>query len=308
MSSARWSSSAAPCWLLRQNRKIVEIYFSFQAALCFSIAHILIRRGLVESNALTGSFISLSISALAAWILLPFFAPLSAVWNPAALLFVVAGVFAPGIGRTLSYMGIEKIGVARSVPIANSSPIFASVFAVVFLAEAWVPQNILGTLLVFGGVIILSMAKPATGEWNKLDVIYPLVGAMAFGASSILRKAGLGYIDLPVLAAAVTAGTAALFSFTLLQVQGGRRAIKLTRKSAAWLFPAGVFNTAAMLSVFYALRHGPVVIVEPLVSSNPVLTLLFTAIFLRDLEAINMRVITGALLTVIGTVLVVLVK
>ena len=56
------------------------------------------------------------------------------------------------------------------------------------------------------------------------------------------------------------------------------------------------------------LRHGKVVIVEPLVSSSPVLTLLLTAIFLRDLEALSSRVIVGALLTVTGTVLVVLAK
>jgi DME family drug/metabolite transporter len=60
-----------------------------------------------------------------------------------------------------------------------------------------------------------------------------------------------------------------------------------------------------MLSVFYALSFGKVVIVEPLVSSNPVLTLLLTAIFLRDLEALSLRVIIGALLTVAGTILVV---
>jgi drug/metabolite transporter, DME family len=286
----------------------MDIYFSFQGALCFSIAHILIRRGLVESNAMTGSFISLSMSAVLLWILLPFFAPLSALWSPAVLIFVIAGIFAPGIGRTLSYVGIEKIGVARSVPIANSSPIFASIFAVTFLAEAWVPQNIAGTLLVIGGTMVLSLSKPATGEWRKLDVIYPLVGAMAFGASAILRKAGLDHIPIPVLAGAVTAGSAALFSFALLQVQGGKVAFKLSRRSAAWLFPAGFINTAAMLSVFYALSYGKVVIVEPLVSSNPVLTLLFTAIFLRDLEVINLRVITGALLTVVGTILVVLAK
>jgi len=276
--------------------------------LCFSIAHIFIRRGLVGSNAMTGSFISLSMSAVILWLLFPFFAPLSALWTPVSLVFVTAGIFAPGIGRTLSYVGIEKIGVARSVPIANSSPIFASVFAVLFLAEAWVPQNIVGTLLVISGVIILSVAKPAQGEWRKLDVIYPLIGAMAFGASAILRKAGLGYVDIPVMAAAVTAGSAALFSLALLQFRGGKDAFKLTRRSAAWLFTAGLVNTAAMLSVFYALSHGKVVIVEPLVSSNPVLTLLLTAIFLRDLEAINMRVVTGAFLTVTGTVLVVMAK
>ena len=286
----------------------MDIYFSFQAALCFSIAHIFIRRGLVGSNAMTGSFISLSMSAAILWLLFPFFAPLSALWTPVSLVFVTAGIFAPGIGRTLSYVGIEKIGVARSVPIANSSPIFASVFAVLFLAEAWVPQNIVGTLLVISGVIILSVAKPAQGKWRKLDVIYPLIGAMAFGASAILRKAGLGYVDIPVMAAAVTAGSAALFSLALLQFRGGKDAFKLTRRSAAWLFTAGLVNTAAMLSVFYALSHGKVVIVEPLVSSNPVLTLLLTAIFLRDLEAINMRVVTGAFLTVTGTVLVVMAK
>ncbi|MBI1998219.1 MAG: DMT family transporter [Deltaproteobacteria bacterium] len=286
----------------------MAIYFSFQAALCFSIAHILIRRGLVESNAMTGSFISLSMSAVLLWLLLPFFASLSALWTPVSLIFVVAGIIAPGIGRTLSYVGIEKIGVARSVPIANSSPIFASIFAVIFLAEAWVLQNIIGTLLVISGVIILSMTKPAQGEWRKLDVIYPLIGAIAFAASSILRKAGLGFLNIPLLAAAVTAASAAIFSFALLQVRGGKEAFKLTRKSAAWLFAAGFVNTAAMLSVFYALSHGKVVIVEPLVSSNPVLTLLLTAIFLRDLEALNLRVIMGSFLTVTGTILVVTVK
>lgn len=51
-----------------------------------------------------------------------------------------------------------------------------------------------------------------------------------------------------------------------------------------------------MLSVFYALSHGKVVIVEPLVSSNPVLTLLLASIFLRDVEALSTRVILGALL------------
>jgi DME family drug/metabolite transporter len=286
----------------------VDIYFSFQAALCFSIAHIMIRRGLVGSNAMTGSFISLSMSAAILWLLLPFFAPIAALWNPANLIFVTAGIFAPGIGRTLSYVGIERIGVARSVPIANASPIFASVFAVVFLAEAWRPQNIAGTLLVITGVVILSLAKPAVGEWRKWDVIYPIFGAMAFGASSILRKGGLEYVNVPLLGAAITAGSAALFSLILLQVQGGKAVFQLNQRSARWLFPAGIFNTAAMLSVFYALSHGKVVIVDPLVSSNPVITLLLTAIFLRDVEVLSLRVIFGAVLTVAGTVLVVMVK
>jgi uncharacterized membrane protein len=92
---------------------------------------------------------------------------------------------------------------------------------------------------------------------------------------------------------------------TVSRRQGG---VKADAAQCVLAFPAALFNTAATLSVFYALSHGKVVIVEPLVSSNPVLTLFFTAIFLRDLEAVNLRVIGGALLTVMGTILVVLAK
>jgi drug/metabolite transporter, DME family len=283
-------------------------YFSFQAALFFSIAHVLIRRGLVESNAMTGSFISLSVSAGVLMLLVPLFVPLSSFWNWGIIYFIVAGIFAPGIGRTLSYVGIERIGVARSVPIVNSSPIFASIFAVLYLGEAWVLQNIIGTLLVILGVVMLSLVKPAKGQWRKMDIVYPILGAIAFGMSANLRKAGLEVLRVPILAAALTALTAALFSFTLLQFKGGKEAFRLSRKSAAWLFSAAFFNTAAMLSVFYALSHGKVVIVEPLVSSNPVLTLILTAIFLKDLEVLSSRVIIGAILTVVGTILVVTVK
>jgi uncharacterized membrane protein len=59
-----------------------------------------------------------------------------------------------------------------------------------------------------------------------------------------------------------------------------------------------------MLSVFYALSFGKVVIVEPLTSTNPVISIVLSAMFLRDLEAITPRVVLGAALTVIGTVLV----
>jgi drug/metabolite transporter (DMT)-like permease len=123
------------------------------------------------------------------------------------------------------------------VPIANLSLIFASISAVMFLVEAWVLENVIGALLVVVGVVGLSMAKPAKGEWSKVNVVYPLIGALAFGASSTLRKAVLGFINIPLLSAAVTAGSAAIFSFTLLQIQGGKLAFKLTRRGAAWLFP-----------------------------------------------------------------------
>jgi len=283
----------------------MAVHFAMLAAFCFACSHILVRRGMVNSNALTASVISLTMSATVAWCLVGFFVPLSSVLSPAVWYFIVAGVFAPGLGRTLNFVGIERIGVARAVPIVNSSPMFASVFAVVFLAEVWRLQNILGTALVIVGVVVLSSRKSAQGQWRKMDVIYPLLGAASFGISATLRKAGLNVDNLPLVAAAFTSTTGFMFSIGLLRVSGGMRVFRLPRRSLGWYVIAGVFNTGAMLAVFFALSEGKVVIVEPIVASNPVLSVLLTAVFLRDLESISARVVMGAVCTVVGTLLVV---
>jgi drug/metabolite transporter (DMT)-like permease len=283
-------------------------YFSFQAALCFSIAHVLVRRGLVDSNALTGSFVSLAISATIFWMLLPWFAPLSALWSPGIGYFIAAGLFAPAIGQTLGYLGIERIGVARSAPIVNSAPIFSSLLAVFLLGEVWVLQNIIGTGLVVIGVIILSSARPAVGPWRKLDIIYPMLGGLAFGISTTLRKTGLMEVRIPIVGAAVAVGTAFFVLIGIIQMRGGRRALKLDRQSRGWFLGAALVNTGAILSVFSALNVGNIVRVEPLIACNPLLSLLWTSIFLKELERLSTRIVVGTLITVTGTVLVATVK
>ncbi len=280
-------------------------YYAFQAALCFSIAHVLIRRGLVGSNALTCSLISLATTTAIFWLLVLILTPLSALWTPAIGYFIAAGIFAPAIGQTLGYIGIERIGVARSTPIVNSAPIFSSSFAVLFLGEVWTAQNILGTLSVIIGVIILSSGKSSEGEWRKIDILYPLVAAVAFGISTTLRKFGLSALHVPLLGAAVTVGTAFFILLGLIQLRGGRQALKFNPASTRWLFGAAVVNTGAILSVFSALNLGKVVRVEPLIASNPLLTILWVGIFLRQIERISVRIVLGALFTVMGTTLVV---
>lgn len=283
-------------------------YYAFQAALCFSVAHIFVRRGLVHSNAITGSVISLGTSAVLLGLLALFLVPLAALRSPAIWYFIAAGVFAPAIGQTLGYIGMERIGVARSSPIVNTSPIFSSIFAVLFLGELWVAQNIVGTCLVILGVVILSSGTAAEGQWRKNDILYPVLAAVAFGISTILRKSGLLEVPLPLLAAAVTVGTAFLVLLGIVGVRGGRRTLRFHRQGSAWLFCAAVVNTGAILSFFSALNVGKIVRVEPLVACNPLLTILWTAIFLRAIEQVSARIIIGALVTVTGTVLVVTAK
>src|ERR1043166_920954 len=234
-------------------------YFALQAAFFFATSHILIRRGLVTSNAVTGSFVSLGMTALILATAAYFTTPAGAFWQAAVFL----------------------------------------------LGENWKPQNFLGTVLVIAGIAILSASRGGKSEWRRADIVFPVVAALAFGISTNLRKVGLTAINRPFMAAAFTAATAFLFSASLLASQGGTKALKLKRSNAPWFFAAGLANTSATLSVFHALSYGDVVVVEPLTSSNPVFSLVMSALFLRDLESITRRVVLGALCTVIGTILVV---
>jgi drug/metabolite transporter (DMT)-like permease len=283
-------------------------YFSFQAALLFSIAHVFVRRGLVHSNGLTGSLISVGTSALVFWLLALFLVPLPMFWTPSIGYFIAAGFFAPAIGQTLAYIGMERIGVARAAPIVNTSPIFSSIFAVVFLNEVWLLQNIVGTCLVIAGVIVLSARKSSEGAWRKKDILYPLLGAVVFGISTTLRKAGITEVQNPLLGAAVTVGTAFWVLSAIVRIRGGRRVLALNPQGNRWLVGAALVNAGAILSFFSALNIGSIVRVEPLVACNPLLTILWTGIFLRRIEKLSGRIVWGALVTVAGSVLVVTAK
>jgi uncharacterized membrane protein len=280
-------------------------YYALQAALCFSIAQIFVRRGLVQSNALTGSLISLGTSATILWLFALLIGPLSALRSPAVGYFIAGGFFAPAIGQTLGYIGMERIGIARSAPIVNTSPMFSSVLAVLLLGEIWLPRNIMGTCFVILGVVILSVSRPAASDWKKKDIIFPVLAALAFGISTILRKTGLMAVQAPLPAAAVTVGTAFCVLLGIVGLRGGSAILKFNRGSSGWLFGGALFNTGAILSFFSALNAGPIVRVEPLVACNPVLTIIWASIFLKQIEQLSFRVVVGGLVTVLGTMLVV---
>jgi drug/metabolite transporter (DMT)-like permease len=234
--------------------------------------------------------------------------PLSDLLDPGVGYFIAGGVFAPAIGQTLGYIGMERLGVARSSPIVNTSPIFSSMLAVIFLGEVWVPQNIVGTCLVIAGVIVLSYRKPADGDWRLKDLVYPVLAALAFGISSNLRKAGLTEVPRPLLGAAVTLATAFLVLLLIVQLRGGRQALVWNAQGGKWMVAGALVNTCALLSFFAALNVGPVVRIEPLVACNPLLSIVWTGIFLRHIERLTGRTVAGALVTVAGTVLVVTAK
>ena len=63
-------------------------------------------------------------------------------------------------------------------------------------------------------------------------------------------------------------------------------------------------SATAQLLGYIALSKGDVSVVVPLINTNPLFIVLFSAVFLRDLETINARVAAGAALIVSGIALI----
>ena len=69
---------------------------------------------------------------------------------------------------------------------------------------------------------------------------------------------------------------------------------------------AGLASAFAIISFGYALQRSDVVIVSPIVSINPLITLLLAQVFLPGLERVTKQVVAGTFLTVAGVGLVII--
>ena len=125
------------------------------AALCWAIGAILARLGLQGGiKASTGTFISTisSLVLLGGLALIINFKDVLQLSLAAVAWFAVIGVINYVGGRQFNYSAIRRIGVTKASPLFASAPLFAFIFAVIFLGESVNPALIIGTLTIVGGI------------------------------------------------------------------------------------------------------------------------------------------------------------
>ena len=68
---------------------------------------------------------------------------------------------------------------------------------------------------------------------------------------------------------------------------------------------SGLASAVAVISLYFALERADVVIVVPISSANPLVTLLIARLFLERLEEVTRWVLVGTVLVVMGVALVI---
>ena len=97
----------------------------------------------------------------------------------------------------------------------------------------------------------------------------------------------------------------ALFASYLAGSRKGRFIVP-TRQSLPFFAAAAVVSTAAQVMNYAALNMGEVSAMVPLLNTTPLFAVLFSAIFLRHVETVTLRVAFGALVMFAGVIIIAL--
>jgi len=278
------------------------------SALSFGLSQILVRKNLEKSNFV---YISLTVTIMGNVILWPLaltFTNLNTINLEGLLLFVFAGLLAPGIARLFYFKGMETAGISANASIFATYPLYTSITAILLLGETLTAENWIGLACIIAGVIFvgrtINNGDTQTKSTTKKGLIVPILGSLAIAFSQIVRKEGLNIYNQPLLGVAVGYSTSLIVYILLLFFSDGARASRFSRKDLQMFWKPGVGIAAGWLLSFLALSQEMVSIVAPILQTELLFILFFAYIFLRKLEKFSFKLIASALLIVAGVILI----
>lgn len=283
---------------------MVAILLALFGSLTFAVSMIVINRGVLSIDYFRGLLVNLGLNALFLWIYVLIFAETVDLWLPANLLFVMVGVFVPGVARYFIFKSMERLGASISSCLTNATPLFATFFAIAFLRERPSLTNLLGTLFIVAGIVAISWRGSAK-TWRTRDLLFPLTAAFLFAARDNLVRVGVVHIDSPMLGAAIAATTSLITMALMYWVFEKKQPLSATARRGFALFgAAGFMNFLSYAFAYTALSMERVSIISPLINASSLFVLPLSAWFLKDVEQLTPRKIGAVLLVIWGVFLI----
>jgi drug/metabolite transporter (DMT)-like permease len=274
------------------------------SAMGWSIDSVLVRLGLRKSNIFAAMLMSYGISITCVWTYLIATTSLDFLNSPAMIYYIVSGCIQPLLARALFYEGITRIGVARAGPLRGVEPLFAAIIGVTILNEEPGLFVYLGTVLIVGSLWLISGKQQGDTTWRLVDALLPITAALISTISQTLRKQALKIIPDPFVAVAVVTTVSLILLLVFVLGTGRARQFRMPRQSFVYFLCAALVATVAQVLNFIALGRGQLAVIIPLLNTTPLFSVFFSALFLRNVETVNSRVIFGATLMVAGVVLI----
>lgn len=282
-------------------------FFAICSAFLYALSSVIVRIGLRYAGSLTAVLVSLLAGIAVSFFLCALVGNLEQLMNRAVLFFMVAGIVGPFWGRFFFYKGVERIGISIASPIYETKPLLPVIAGISILGEELTASITFGILLMMAGAGLVGLGSSGgqiQKSWSRRDLIFPIAAGVCYGISHVLRKMGIDEMPNPMVGVLMQNLGALAFIFLLLFTrQISPSVLKSNGKAWALFSLSGVIQIVAQWSLFVALDAGELVWVSPLTSLSSFFVLVLTALFLRGLEKVTLKIALGAGLIVGATLL-----
>ena len=286
------------------------IALSLLSGFGFGSAAILARIGMQRMSPLSSTLLSVLVSFCPTALLALVFAfsdirdlpPMALIW------FFSLGVLNFLGGRTSSYQAIGRIGASRTAAIQSTAAVFAAVFAITITGERPHFVVLLGTFIVVLGLTTALGNSIREGVSNNRGALIgfglALVAAASYGGTNVIAKELTEEYGSPLMVSAL----GLLFGIILLPPLPGAstiREVQALKGNPMFAVSAGLSGLAAatgVIALYFALQRSDVTVVSPIVSTNPIFTLILAQVFISRMEDITRWLFLGVVITVAGVI------
>ena len=280
------------------------ILFAFASAAFLGTGVVTSQLGLRTIEPLAGAAISIPAFALLFLLLSPILlAGEPVVWRGLPI-FAAIGLVFPASLTLLAFASNRALGPVITSTLGNLAPVFSVALAVMLLDEPLRPAQLVGLTVAAAGAVIISVTRPRDlGHWRSWALLLPLAAALVRGVIPPVVKLGLEVWPSPLWACFIGYFMSSLVVLAVHRARMGSFVLPAPASGRIWFAITGISNGLATLSMFAAVRHGPITLVAPIVAVYPLVTVLLSAVMLTHFP-ITPRIVGGTLLTVAGVALV----
>jgi drug/metabolite transporter (DMT)-like permease len=282
----------------------IAILLALGSTLGYGVAFVLTQLALRWMPPWLGAAFSVPTSTLLFWCLAPFSIDMATADVGAATLFACVGVFFPAAVTLLNFESNRLLGPNIAGAMSGLAPLFAVLLALILLGETLHPLQLFGIAGIVGGVMLMYQGqRRAFPSWSQsMLFLLPLAAAVIRGGVQPIIKLGLERWPSPLAAVVIgyTVSSAVLIGSALFRDRKSAHEVSL--RGALWFAAVGLCNGSAVYLTYAALGCGPVALVAPLIASYPLITLLLSAVFLKE-ERVSPHLMAAVAVTVGGVVL-----
>ncbi len=285
------------------------------AAICWTISAILYKEALLKAKPVSANIVRCvctSIVLIACLVVIGKFGILLNLPTHVVILGCVSGIIGLGLGDTLYMVSLKLIGVARSVPITCTYPLFNLLWAVFLVGEPVTFPVVLGAIAIVFGIWLLSQEKEiGSAEMQNKSSVKGVVSALA---TAVIWSVSITMINMAVKetpdldhALAINAIRVTAIAVFLLAsapiIDRDFSFLKMQRKTLTALIAGGIVALGlGWFFLTYSFINTSESQAVPISSTTPLFSTLSGILFLH--EKVTAKNALGSIIIVVGVFLI----